>query len=156
MKDVFYIGDETYICQQNDYDLSRLIAKKYPELNYRFLSAGEISIDSLFSILNRVDISKTGVLFSSWFRKKVFADNTVLLANSHRIIATSSVPLFSFKNVGIEEEGGIVGGYIYDKQNYTDRLLKTIQKIIDGRPALLLMFRMEPRFLIINRFCNGS
>lgn len=140
MKDVFYIGDETYICQQNDYDLSRLIAKKYPELNYRFLSAGEISIDSLFSILNRVDISKTGVLFSSWFRKKVFADNTVLLANSHRIIATSSVPLFSFKNVGIEEEGGIVGGYIYDKQNYTDRLLKTIQKIIDGRPAREIPF----------------
>lgn len=140
MKDILYIGDETYICQQNDYDLSRLIAQKHPELNYRFLSAGVISIDSLFSLLNKVDTKKTGVLFSSWFRKKVFADNAVLLANSHRIIATSSVPLFLFKNVGIEEEGGIVGGYIYNKKNYTDRLLKTIQQIIDGRPAREIPF----------------
>lgn len=140
MKDILYIGDETYICQQNDYDLSRLIAQKHPELNYRFLSAGVISIDSLFSLLNKVDTKKTGVLFSSWFRKKVFADNAVLLANSHRIIATSSVPLFLFKNVGIEEEGGIVGGYIYNKKNYIDRLLKTIQQIIDGCPAREIPF----------------
>ena len=135
MKKVLYIGDETYICQQNDYDLSQLIAEKHPELDYHFLSAGNISIDSLFSILNRVEVRETGVLFSSWFRKNVYADNTVLLANSHRIIATSSVPLFAFKNVGIEEEGGIVGGYIINYKDYIGQLLKTIEEIRAGRPA---------------------
>ena len=70
MKKVLYIGDETYICQQNDYDLSRVIADKYPELDYRFLCARDIGINSLFSILKKVDSKTSGVLFSSWFRKK--------------------------------------------------------------------------------------
>ena len=30
MDKVMYIGDETYICQQNDYDLSEIIREKYP------------------------------------------------------------------------------------------------------------------------------
>ena len=70
MKKVLYIGDETYICQQNDYDLSRVIAEKYPEPDYRFLCARDIGINSHFSILKKVDSKTTGVLFSSWFRKK--------------------------------------------------------------------------------------
>ena len=135
MKHVLYIGDETYICQQNDYDLSHLVADRHPDLTYRFLSSRDINIDSLFSILDQVDVRTTGILFSSWFRKKVFAENTVMFANSHRIIATSSVPLFSFKNIGIDEEGGIVGGYVYNKRKYIDRLLTTIEEIIHGREA---------------------
>ena len=39
MDKVIYIGDETYICQQNDYDLSKLIREKYPEMGYEFISA---------------------------------------------------------------------------------------------------------------------
>lgn len=74
-------------------------------------------------------------------QKKVYTDNTVLFANTHRIIATSSVPLFSFKNIGIDEEGGIVGGYIYNKANYVAHLLKTIDEIIDGRPVRSIPFR---------------
>ena len=59
----------------------------------------------------------------------------MLYANSHRIIATSSVPLFSFKNVGIEEEGGIIGGFIYNKTDYVAHLCETIREIIGGRQA---------------------
>ena len=33
--------------------------------------------------------------------------------------------------IGIEEEGGIVGGYIYNKEKYNARLLETIHKILD-------------------------
>lgn len=51
MDKVMYIGDETYICQQNDYDLSEIIREKYPELDYQFLSAKDIRTDSLFNIL---------------------------------------------------------------------------------------------------------
>lgn len=63
MDKVMYIGDETYICQQNDYDLSEIIREKYPELDYQFLSAKDIRTDSLFNILNHVNPHTTGVIF---------------------------------------------------------------------------------------------
>ena len=72
MKEVLYIGDETYICQQNDYDLKHLMESGYPELKYRFLCSRDIGIDSLFTILNQIDVRTTGILFSSWFQKKSF------------------------------------------------------------------------------------
>ena len=78
MKEVLYIGDETYICQQNDYDLKHLMESGYPELKYRFLCSRDIGIDSLFTILNQIDVRTTGILFSSWFQKRVYAGNTVL------------------------------------------------------------------------------
>ena len=144
MNKVLYIGDETYICQQNDYDLSRLIRQSHPDLEYQFISAKDVDTDSLFTILDHVDIRTTGILFSSWFRKKSFADNTIMTANSHRIIATSSVPLFSFKDVGIDEEGGIVGGYVHNKKEYIEQLLSTMRRIIDGEEARNIPFYYMP------------
>lgn len=45
------------------------------------------------------------------------------------------MPLFSFRTVGVDEEGGIVGGYIYDEEKYVDRLLNTIKEILNGKQA---------------------
>ena len=134
MDKVMYIGDETYICQQNDYDLSEIIREKYPELDYQFLSAKDIRTDSLFNILNHVSPHTTGVIFSSWLYKSSPHDN-IMRSNSHRVISTAPIPLFSLRAIGIEEEGGIVGGYIYNKENYNARLLETIHKILNGTPA---------------------
>lgn len=134
MDKVMYIGDETYICQQNDYDLSEIIREKYPELDYQFLSAKDIRTDSLFNILNHVNPHTTGVIFSSWLYKSSPHDN-IMRSNSHRVISTAPIPLFSLRAIGIEEEGGIVGGYIYNKEKYNARLLETIHKILDGTPA---------------------
>lgn len=139
MNEVMYIGDETYICQQNDYDFATIVHKKYPELKYRFLSAKDIKTDSLFSILSRIDPHKTGVIFSSWLRKNS-SNDMIMMTNSHRIISTTSVPLFSIRAIGIEEEGGIVGGYIYNKKNFTDRLLESINKILNGEQARSIPF----------------
>lgn len=135
MNKVLYVGDESYICQQNNYDLSENIRNKHPEILYEFISAKDTSTDSLFTILNHIDTKTTGILFSSWIRKGDFDGNAVMTTNSHRIIATCSVPLFSFKTIGIEEEGGIVGGYIYNEKKYIDQILTTIQEILDGKAA---------------------
>jgi len=147
MKKVIYIGDGTYISQQNDYDLSETIKKKYQELEYQFISAENTSTDSLFTILRQHNPRTTGFLFSSWLRKKDYEENLVMTSNSHRIIATSSVPLFSFRRVGIQEEGGIVGGYIYDEKEYIDRMLTTIQEIIHGK---------QPRYIPIHNAGNAT
>ena len=140
MNKILYIGDETYICQQNDYDLSKIIREKYPTLEYNFISAKETSTDSLFCILNKIDTQTTGVLFSSWLRKKDFDGNAIMTTNSHRIIATSPVPLFSSKTIGIDEEGGIVGGYIYNEENYINHLLNSINEILHGKQAREIPF----------------
>ena len=135
LENIIYIGDRTYICRQNNYDLSEVLQEKHPELKYQFLSAENISTDSLFTILNHQNQQTTGVLFTSWIRKQDFTDNLVMTTNSHRIIATVSIPLFSFRTVGIKEEGGIVGGYVYNEKRYISQLLTNIDDIINGKPA---------------------
>lgn len=135
LDNIIYIGDKTYICQQNNYDLSEVLQKKHPELKYKFLSAENTSTDSLFTILNHQNQQSTGVLFTSWIRKLDFTNDLVMTTNSHRIIATVSIPLFSFRTVGIKEEGGIVGGYVYNEKSYISQLLANIKNIINGKPA---------------------
>lgn len=140
MNKVLYIGDATYMCQQNNYDLSNIIPKKYPELDYEFLSAENIRTDSLFDILKHANPHTTGIIFSSWLRKSSADDNIVIMTNSHRIISTVSIPLFSLRAVGIDEEGGVIGGYIYNKENYINQLLETINKILNGEQARNIPF----------------
>lgn len=147
MNKVVYIGDATYMCQQNDFDLSEIIKEKHPELEYQFISAQTTSTDSLFTILGRENPRTTGFLFSSWLRKKDYEDNLVMTSNSHRIIATSSVPLFSFRRVGIQDEGGIVGGYIYNEKEYMGKILNTIQDIIHGK---------QPRYIPVHNAGNAT
>lgn len=135
LEKIIYIGDRTYICQQNNYDLSEVLQKRHPELKYKYISAENTSTDSLFTILNHQNQQSTGVLFTSWMRKQDYTDNLVMTTNSHRIIATVSIPLFSFRTVGIKEEGGIVGGYVYNEKRYISQMLTNIKHIINGKPA---------------------
>ena len=65
VKKVLLIGDGRYINQQLNYDMERLMAKEYPDLEYRFLSAADMSLEELIACLETVDIDSTGVLFSS-------------------------------------------------------------------------------------------
>lgn len=133
MKQLFYIGDGTYICQQIDYDLRETIKKKHSYLRYEFLSSQNISTDNLFSRLYHESPDQTGVLFSSWIRQKDLEDNLIMTTNSHRIIATSPIPLFSLRTVGIEGTEGLVGGYVYNKKRFIEQLLKTIRDILEGK-----------------------
>ena len=135
MNKVIYIGDGTYTCQQNNHDLSKIMRTKHPEMEYEFISAESTSSDSLFTILSQQDPQTTGFLFSSWLRKDDYEGNAIMTTNSYRIIATSSVPLFSLRTIGVQEEGGIVGGYIYNEKKIITHLLNTIKEILDGKPA---------------------
>lgn len=151
MKQVFYIGDGTYICQQNYYDLDEAIKMNHPELKHEFLSAQNMSTDSLFTRIYHENSCNTGILFSSWYRKQDYEDNPVMTTNSHRIIATSPIPLFSLRTVGIKEEGGIVGGYVYNKEKYLDQLQKTINEILKGKqPRDIPIYHAEDASPVFN------
>ena len=137
VKKIILIGDLTARSLNYDWKLKKLIKDKYPLLNYQYLSAGNLSTDELFDSLKVVDPRETAVMFASWFHKKVFTGNTSMMSNSYKFIATASLPLFALSSsyAGIAEEGNIIGGYLYDRNEMSDKLISTLEDVLNGKPA---------------------
>lgn len=144
VKKVLLIGDGRYINQQLNYDMERLMAKEYPDLEYRFLSAADMSLEELIACLETVDIDSTGVLFSSWFSKSDIAGNTVLNANSYRVISNLSVPVFAMKRA-VLENSSMVGGCFLDKTPFFTHLQQTIESVLANTPARDIPFYIPPK-----------
>lgn len=70
MDSLIFVGDGRYINQQADSDLRELLDREFPQIDYRFYSAHEMSTEALLDSLNRIDIHRTGILFSSWHYTK--------------------------------------------------------------------------------------
>lgn len=135
MDTLMYVGDETYISQQNNCNIENIVRYKFKNLTYRFLSTKALTTDSLFSILCNIDSNTTGVLFGTWMHRRSFKDNSVMMANSHRIFSTVSVPLFSYRFTGIKNEDGIIGGYVYQEDELLQHLDQVITEILSGKRA---------------------
>ena len=88
MKSLLLIGDQTDRDIDYDQQLSELIKIEHPDLDYKFLSAGTWSPDQLLDTLRRVVPEETGILFASWFHKRMFAGNTLMMANSYKVMPT--------------------------------------------------------------------
>lgn len=80
MKSLLLIGDQTDRDIDYDQQLSELMKKEYSNLNYKFLSADTWSPDQLLDTLRRVVPEETGILFASWFHKRMFAGNMLMMA----------------------------------------------------------------------------
>lgn len=139
LEEVILIGDDRYVNQQLNYDMEQLMAKEFPGLKYDFLSAGNMTLDSLMFRLDSVDNNTTGVLFSSWFSKSEIAGQAVLNANSYRVIANMKVPIFALKN-SVMLNSGMVGGSFYDEQNFLAQLRQTLSSVLAGTPARNIPF----------------
>lgn len=110
----------------------------------------------LLDTLYTVDPKTTGILFSSWFYKHTFAGNTSLVTNSHLLVSTTSAPLFSLGMMTIKDNaGGIIGGYIYDQHAYSQKIIQTIQSILNGKQASEIPFTslQMPLRLSTTMFC---
>lgn len=117
------------------------LAKDHPDINYQFISPRKMRINHLLDTLYSIDPQITGILFSSWFYKHTFAGNTSLVINSHRLIPTTSAPLFSLGMLTIKDNtGGTIGGYVYDQDTYNKKIVETIQAILDGKQAAEIPF----------------
>lgn len=131
LKEVLFIGDGRYVSQQLDYDIRCMMKQEYPELEYRFLSAGDLTLEALISSLEEVDIASTGVLFSSWFQKSDIAGIPVLNTNSFRVIANLKVPVFALKNA-VMDNSGMVGGMFFDNEIFKNHLKQTVLSVLAG------------------------
>lgn len=139
LKKVILIGDGRYINQQLDYDMKELLAESYPGMEYEYLSAEDLTLEKLFHRLGKIDTNTTGVLFSSWFSKSNYVGNVVLTTNSFRAIANVTVPVFALKHC-VMINSGMVGGYFCDEKVFADRLLQTLEKVIEGVPSRSIPF----------------
>lgn len=156
LKEVLLVGDGRYVNQQLDYDIRRLVAHEYPGLKYRFLSAEDMSLEQLLSLLEKIDPTQTGVLFSSWFQQSSLIGNPVLNANSFRVIANLSVPVFALKSA-VMNNSGMVGGCFYDDVIFETHLQQTILSVLSDSPPpgkfRFLFLRRQFRPLITLRYC---
>lgn len=139
MKSVLLIGDQTDRDIDYDQQVREFIRTEYPDLGYKYLSAGNWSSDQLLDTLRQVSPDETGILFASWFHKRMFAGNMVLMANSYKVIANSSMPspffALSASLSSIEEDGNIIGGCVYDMDLYCEEIVKAIDAVVDGKQA---------------------
>lgn len=136
MKKLIYIGDGRQVNQENNALIAEELKTNYPDIEYQFLSSEHITTNQLLDSLYYVNPQTTGILFGSWFYKYNFAGNTLLSANSHKIITTVSVPIFALNFVDLtDDKEGVVGGYTYDQEFFQDKLIQTISDILKGKPA---------------------
>ena len=149
MKSLLLIGDQTDRDIDYDQQFSELIKTEHSDLTYKYLSASTWSPDQLLDTLRQVVPEETGILFASWFHKRMFADNMLMMANSYKVIANSTLPCpffaLSSSISSIEEDGTIIGGCVYDMNLYCEEIVKTINAIADGKQARsILPYNPDP------------
>ena len=141
IKNFIFIGDERQNNQTYNMVIKQELKKSHPNINYQFISPRKMQTNHLLDTLYTVDPKTTGILFSSWFYKHTFAGNTSLVTNSHLLVSTTSAPLFSLGMMTIKDNaGGIIGGYIYDQHAYSQKIIQTIQSILNGKQASEIPF----------------
>jgi signal transduction histidine kinase/ActR/RegA family two-component response regulator len=136
MKEFIFIGDGRKVNQDNSALIQQELKTKYPDIKYRFWSAENMTTNQLLDSLYFVDTKTTGVLFASWFYKYTFAGNSMLATNSHKLIAATSVPIFSLSMVNITSgKEGMLGGYTYNQERYDAALIQAISDVLKDKQA---------------------
>ena len=136
MKELIFIGDGRKVNQDNSVLIEQELNTKYPDIKYKFWSAENMTTNQLLDSLYFVDTKTTGVLFASWFYKYAFAGTSMLATNSHKLIAATSVPIFSLGMVNIASgKEGMLGGYTYNQDRYDAALIQTISDVLKDKQA---------------------
>jgi signal transduction histidine kinase/ActR/RegA family two-component response regulator len=136
MERFIFVADQRFVNVTNDFEIQKILDKKHPNIKYDLFSPQKFTLDGLLDSLNVAEPGTTGILFSSWIYKRTFAGNTSLVPNAYKMISMISPPLFSMGIVDIiDEEGGMLGGYIYNQKHYNQELTRIIDLIISGEQA---------------------
>lgn len=136
MKEFIFIGDGRKVNQDNSVLIEQELNTKYPDIKYKFWSAENMTTNQLLDSLYFVDTKTTGVLFASWFYKYAFAGTSMLATNSHKLIAATSVPIFSLSMVNIASgKEGMLGEYTYNQDRYDAALIQTISDVLKDKQA---------------------
>ena len=137
LKKVVLLGDGFYPSQLNDQALKGIIQKDFPNIQYQYINAKYTTLPELYDTLRNMDKKTTGILFTTWFTKTFTSDQH--LTNAYRHIASVSQPLFTIRYAGMND-GGMVGGFMFDVAKYFDHLLNVLTRVLNGEQARHIPF----------------
>lgn len=149
MNSLVVLGDTRYVNRQLDYDLQELLRYSYPEMKYEYVAAEHVSTDSLMMRLEQMDRRKTGVLFASWFVRRVFREHSALMANGYQVIANSPLPVFALEGAALSGSM-MVGGYFHKQDEYNAHLLEVMGKVLAGVPPRNIPYYVPEAFPIFD------
>lgn len=131
MKKLIFISDKILPNRVFCSKLREIIKADFPDLTYQHLSTQDIPLNHLCDSL-RKNASESGILVSTWFSPVAISNN--YLVDVSRSIANTHAPLFTLRYTGTED-GGMIGGYMYDEEHFTEHLLQSFRDIVNGKPA---------------------
>lgn len=136
MKKLIFLGDGIYPNPEYNKQLKNIIARDFPYLQYQFISSYNYTLPELYNALRNAD-KETGVLVSTWFAETLTSQQ--MLINAYRSLSSISSPLFSIRYAGMDD-GGMVGGYMYNEKIFIYELLRNVSQILNGKPAREIPF----------------
>ena len=136
MKKLIFLGDGIYPNPEYNKQLKNIIARDFPYLQYQFISSYNYTLPELYNALRNAD-KETGVLVSTWFAETLISQQ--MLINAYRSLSSISSPLFSIRYAGMDD-GGMVGGYMYNEKIFINELLRNVSQILNGKPAREIPF----------------
>ena len=136
MKKLIFLGDGIYPNPEYNKQLKNIIARDFPYLQYQFISSYNYTLPELYNALRNAD-KETGVLVSTWFAETLTSQQ--MLINAYRSLSSISSPLFSIRYAGMDD-GGMVGGYMYNEKIFINELLRNVSQILNGKPAREIPF----------------
>lgn len=137
MKRLIFVSDRLQVNRDFSAQLEKHIQIGFPGLTYQHVTTQDLSMVQLFDSLRTMNSKETGILMSTWFTKTSISER--LLIEASRNIASVSVPLFTLRYAGTED-GGMIGGYMYNRSKFTKCLLQSIREILDGKSAREIPF----------------
>lgn len=136
MKKLIFLGDGIYPNPEYNKQLKNIIARDFPYLQYQFISSYNYTLPELYNALRNAD-KETGVLVSTWFAETLTSQQ--MLINAYRSLSSISSPLFSIRYAGMDD-GGMVGGYMYNEKIFINELLRNVSQMLNGKPAREIPF----------------
>ena len=132
MKKIAFISDNRYISSVARNEVSKIIKKDFPELQYEDLS--HFSTETMLDSLQNYD-KHTGVIYYSWFELQNKNDNSYLVDHIQEIInSVSKSPVFLIKDQGLSTNK-FAGGHYISFQAYGEKLMETLNLILAGEQA---------------------
>lgn len=136
MKKLIFWGDGIYPNPEYNKQLKNIITRDFPYLQYQFISSYNYTLPELYNALRNAD-KETGVLVSTWFAETLTSQQ--MLINAYRSLSSISSPLFSIRYAGMDD-GGMVGGYMYNEKIFINELLRNVSQMLNGKPAREIPF----------------
>ncbi len=150
LKKIIFGSDSLYINQRHDEMIRRYLNEHHPDITYERVIAGRGEVNNLLKRLNSEEKSSTALLLGSWLYVSTNLMNINETKNSmYRILSNAHIPTFGVKEVGMRD-GNLTGGYVYNHEEYAERLKEVLHQVINGRPPREIPFFSPSAGPVIN------